>query len=436
MALGDIERAERTLHTTYGPLVRIAPTELICSDPSSIPLLYRDRDPLQKAPWYEGMRSRGISPQADLFTERDEVEHARYRKVVGPVYQMRSVLKNEAAMDECISMFVQRLGEFAAKKEELDLGHWLELFAFDVIGYTLSGRSLGFVETGTDVGRWIESKDQLLPFTHVAGQGPSYMVVPLMILAFLAPGVAKAFKGIGDITVASKRLVQEKMDVPVEEVVKGHDIVSQLFGVMHSRGSEEGFTQREIHLEAWVSIIAGADSTAIGMRATLYYLMKSPERYKKAVGEVRAADARGELSTPIRYAETMAHLPYVCACIKEATRLFPSFALRMSRVAPAQGLEICGHFIPAGHCVGMNPAVVHYDKGVFGQDADMFRPERWLECSERSLAMDKAILLFGAGTRTCIGQSVRTSCWLRRVEANLDPCRLHSSKCTNWYLRF
>jgi len=406
MGCGDIEKAERALHAKYGPVVRIAPTEVICSDPAAIPILYRDRDPLDKAPWYAGMRSRGISDQADLFTDVDEEHHALYRKIVGPVYQMRSILKNESAIDECVDMFIRRLGEFAAKKESFDLGHWLELFANDVIGYTLSGRSLGFVETGTDVGSWIESKDQMLPFAHVAGQGPSYMATPLIILAFLAPGMTKAFKSIGNIADASKELVHERSKRSVEELAKGRDILSQLFTIMHSRGSQTGFTQREIALETWVSIIAGADSTAIAMRATLYYLMRDPERYAKAVDEIRAADARGELSTPVRYAEVMARLPYVCACIKEATRLFPSFALRMSRQAPEQGLEICAHFIPAGYAVGMNPAVVHYDTGVFGADADKFRPERWLESPERSAAMDKGIILFGAAGRACVGQNV------------------------------
>jgi hypothetical protein len=37
-------------------------------------------------------------------------------------------------VDECIGIFKQRLDEFATKGQFIDLGHWLQCYAFDVIG--------------------------------------------------------------------------------------------------------------------------------------------------------------------------------------------------------------------------------------------------------------------------------------------------------------
>jgi hypothetical protein len=54
----------------------------------------------------------------------------------------------------------------------------------------------------------------------------------------------------------------------------------------------------------------------------------------------------------------------------------------------------------------MNAMVVHFDKRVFGEDAPEFKPERGLESEERYRAMDKAMLVFDAGTRTCTGKHV------------------------------
>jgi cytochrome P450 len=48
------------------------------------------------------------------------------------------------------------------------------------------------------------------------------------------------------------------------------------------------------------------------------------------------------------------------------------------------------------------PLLVHYDKEVFGDDAEIFNPERWIE--DDAVQMEKAMLQFGAGTRTCIGK--------------------------------
>lgn len=39
---------------------------------------------------------------------------------------------------------------------------------------------------------------------------------------------------------------------------------------------------------------------------------------------------------------------------------------------------IADKYFPGGAVVGVNTWVAHYNKDVFGADADVFRPERWL----------------------------------------------------------
>jgi hypothetical protein len=134
--------------------------------------------------------------------------------------------------------------------------------------------------------------------------------------------------------------------------------------------------------------------------------MKHPRSLQKAQAEIDAMDAAGSLSSPIKHTETTTKLPFVTSCIKEAMRLHPSVGLSMQRLAPAEGIELAGKFIPQGYRIGVNPAVVHYDKDTFGADANQFRPERWLVSEESFKAMERVILTFGAGTRTCIGKNV------------------------------
>lgn len=140
------------------------------------------------------------------------------------------------------------------------------------------------------------------------------------------------------------------------------------------------------------------------MRATLYYLMKYPGKLAKCREEIDAR--RATLSSPIRYAESIAQLPYTSAAIKEAMRLFPSVALSMQRHAPPTGVTLSDYFIPPGWRVGCNPCIVQYDTNVFGDDADEFSPERWLESEERSRTMERSLLVFGSGTRVCIGKNI------------------------------
>ena len=113
------------------------------------------------------------------------------------------------------------------------------------------------------------------------------------------------------------------------------------------------------------------------MTSILYHLMRTPSAYKTLVQEIDTANASGQLSYPlIRHKEAI-KLPYLDACCKEAMRLHPSVGLTLPRNVPARGCEIAGEFFPAGTRVGVNAAVIHRDRNIFGHDADSFVPERW-----------------------------------------------------------
>lgn len=149
--------------------------------------------------------------------------------------------------------------------------------------------------------------------------------------------------------------------------------------------------------------LAGSETTSTLLCATLYYLMKNPQVYDELMSKLIDAATSGELSTPAKYAETV-KIPLLIACIKEAARLNPPVAATMPRVSPSDGMELCDKYIPQGYYLGMNPIIVQRDQSIFGEDADLYRPSRWLE--QDSTIMEKHMLHFGAGTRTCIGKNV------------------------------
>jgi cytochrome P450 len=77
--------------------------------------------------------------------------------------------------------------------------------------------------------------------------------------------------------------------------------------------------------------------------------------------------------------------------IKESLRHHPAVALPLERIVPNGGMQINGHHIPEGTIVGVNAWVVHYDTSVFGEDAGLFRPERWIDDgSEMLKRMEKS----------------------------------------------
>lgn len=59
----------------------------------------------------------------------------------------------------------------------------------------------------------------------------------------------------------------------------------------------------------------------------------------------------------------------------------------LERVVPPEGATICDRFIPGGAVVGINAWVVHQDKQVYGDDAAVFKPERWLDADAEQLRL-------------------------------------------------
>jgi cytochrome P450 len=160
---------------------------------------------------------------------------------------------------------------------------------------------------------------------------------------------------------------------------------------------------------------AGSDTTAISLRAILYYTLKNPRVAEKLQRELDAAYKKQRISLPVTWKQSQEELPYLDAVVKEALRLHPAVGLILERIVPAGGLQLPngGPFLPAGTIVGANPWVVHRH-GLFGDDVDSFIPERWLladgeseiQFQARKQKMLRATFTFGAGSRTCIGKNI------------------------------
>lgn len=162
-----------------------------------------------------------------------------------------------------------------------------------------------------------------------------------------------------------------------------------------------------------------------------YYLLRNPKCYRKLIDEIDTAIQDGTLENRegglVEWTESQ-KLPYLDACIKEAFRLHPAAGLPLERIVPPQGVEICGEHIPGGTIVGCSAWVIHRNKSIFGDDADIYRPERWLDRSpEEVKEMNGTMFQFGMGARTCIGKNISlleiyklVPSFLRRFHVSFD----------------
>lgn len=84
------------------------------------------------------------------------------------------------------------------------------------------------------------------------------------------------------------------------------------------------------------------------------------------------------------------------------------FTGQCSKEVPAEGDTIDGRFVPGGTRIAQNFWGVIRRLDVFGKDADLFRPERWLEADEatRDNMVRTTELTFGHGRWGCSGKNV------------------------------
>lgn len=129
---GNFHEKIAELHDEYGPIVRIAPNEVIISDKSAIREIYsttQGRDFL-KTDYYDPF----TAFRPTIFGQRDPHLHAKRKRIVSHGYSMNALQAMERFVQERVQLFMDNMREFSRTGEQINLGKWCHFFAFDVIG--------------------------------------------------------------------------------------------------------------------------------------------------------------------------------------------------------------------------------------------------------------------------------------------------------------
>lgn len=148
---------------------------------------------------------------------------------------------------------------------------------------------------------------------------------------------------------------------------------------------------------ALTQLIAGSDTTSNSSCAILYYIVSNPSAHKKLQKELDSTFGPRGVSGVLDYDDVKdPELPYLSACIREALRLHSTSAMGLPRLMTRE-TEVCGEVFPAGTILSVPSYSIHRLQEVFGEDAEEFRPERWLESEEKTKELEKALNIFSYG---------------------------------------
>ena len=225
-------------------------------------------------------------------------------------------------------------------------------------------------------------------------------VLKSRLMSFLAGPKAGDKAGLGAIMGWARQIVGDRF---AAEKPRGNGRTDMLDSFM-----KHGLTQLEAESEATLQILAGSDSTATTLRMSICFLLTNPPVYKKLRDEIDAAVKGQQVSSPVVKNSEATTLPYLSAVIKESLRVWQPLNGIATKVAPPEGITVNGISIPGGTQLALHIQGMTTRKDVFGQDADIFRPERWLEANAETLKTYEKVLelTFSSGRFTCPGKSI------------------------------
>lgn len=169
------------------------------------------------------------------------------------------------------------------------------------------------------------------------------------------------------------------------------------------KGDSTHMSPDEIWRECFNLMIAGPGSTAAALTAVLYRLGNNDGRYWQ--DQIRA-DTSAEDGV-----STSTSSPVLVAVIKETMRLHAPFPTAFPRDVTAGAETAIPDLptpLPVGTMVSANTYILGHSKEIWGDDAESWKPQRWLGGEEASKELDSKSVVFSKGPRGCIGREIAT----------------------------
>ncbi|KAI0426738.1 cytochrome P450 [Xylaria sp. FL1042] len=362
-----------------------------------------------------------------LLAEGDH--HKHQRRTLLPAFAYRHIKDLYGLMWDISSHSVTSLteavaGESKADKQPytLDIMQWASKVTLDIIFVGGMGQSIDSVrnEDGDYMALrqiyktvFSQNKQDLILFILRVWVLPSWLLrfVPLKRNAELQ----KAARKLRDI--CRQLIRQKKSDLESEVADKGE---KDILTVALNYG---GFTEDELVEQLLTFLAAGHETTATALTWAVYVLSKNPDMQTKLRDEIRT-HLPSPSSSSQKKAEELAvvidnNMPYLQAVCLEVLRYFAPVPMTFREAAVDTSIN--GAAIPAGTQLAICPRATNHDVSLWGDDARVFNPDRYLSQPKREQVdpLDEnghggesankrsnyATLTFLHGPRSCIGQS-------------------------------
>ncbi|KAK1997559.1 cytochrome P450 [Colletotrichum falcatum] len=403
---GRYTREIHRMHDKYGPIVRISPHEVHCNDVNFADDIYAVSGRKRDKPVHQ------INGSALGESGFGTVDHDLHRARRGPLAKFFSrgmIARLEGDVHALVQRLCDKLLAERERKAPFDVTMAYSCFTSDAISGYAFGESFGFL---TQEGWYPNFRAptasilrpvfvfRFFPWTkHTA-------VVGEWLVDYLPADVALLIRTLKMELPNKVRSTKADLDAGIRRERP------TVFGSLLESELESG-DKGSLRLadEAAAVVGAGTETTSWALAVITYHLLTKPELLARLQDELRTV-----VDDPKRLPSWTAleGLPYLGAVLQEGLRLSYGVSARTARVPTEEDLVYRGEFakrpveyvIPRGYAVGMSSAITHHDESVF-PDSYRFVPERWLdENNQRRRDLDKGMLAFSKGSRSCLGMNL------------------------------
>lgn len=358
-------------------------------------------------------------------------QHRRQRKLISPVFStsnMRRVLSTVHHIADRLASTLTAKLPTDGSHSEIDVLPWFSRCALDsicngVLGYSSNSLSAAeddaYAEAVRSVGFLIGKFCLLRPFVVIVAHYCSPYWARKVLDLVTAPWIPTKFmRDIREMRrmietmdcVSRKVFAEKKASMEADDMLcRDGDSILSMMDIMLKANTVSSnvtrLTDAELLGQMNVMIFAGVDTTTSAIARCVYLLAQNPcvqARLRSEISDAMKSSGYqkdGDIPSAELPYDVLMSLPFLDGIVKETFRLYPSLPLMVRTANKATTLPL--HFpvrsrsgeptstiaIPKGTQVIISILAANRHQGMWGADANEWRPERWLS-SPRAVPPD------------------------------------------------
>ncbi|PHH81612.1 hypothetical protein CDD82_362 [Ophiocordyceps australis] len=381
------------MHKTYGPIVRISPSELHVIDPAFHEKLYCQSGRWNKYKWsYDAFGAEGSTFSAALH----ELHQARRVPLNYFFSKARVAARDDVIVrnvDKLCARILERVGS------TINLGAAVSALSQDVACEFVLDKTYGSLDRddfNVAVTDMVQNTNWIWRITkHFPWFSPAMKAIPLGLISKMTnEGTLSFFQFLQGIEkqaenrfkLATSSPEKDRTPTLVDEIVDSNLPLP-----------EKAFPRLLPDVQTIVG--AGFETASSVMRLMLYHVFANPDILQRLRTELATISTASSVSGVLGFKE-LEQLPYLTSVIMEALRMSPGLGSRLARIAPDRAIFYEDWCIPAGTPVGMTAILMHNDETLYPNPRS-FNPDRWDMPGRRRL--NATFAPFSKGTRICLG---------------------------------